>query len=164
MVEARRMIDDLLSEFAFADAGRSKAVAVSAMVGLYAAALGSAWSAWSAWYSRDAIAAFERRAVAGEFSEAHKAPARRKIESVVLGASMDRRMSQESGRILLDPTISSDEAQLLTKGELARRLRVSARTVDNWMRSRRIPFIKAGKTVRFYWADVFEKLQKFRVN
>jgi hypothetical protein len=37
--EAKKVIDDLLSEFPFADAGRSKAVAVSAMVGLFAAGL-----------------------------------------------------------------------------------------------------------------------------
>src|SRR4029453_7426562 len=37
--EAKRVIDELLSEFPFADSGRSKAVAVSAMVGLFAAGL-----------------------------------------------------------------------------------------------------------------------------
>ena len=37
--EAIERIDDLLSEFPFADAGRSKAVAIAAMVGLYAALL-----------------------------------------------------------------------------------------------------------------------------
>ena len=37
--EARQIINDLLCEFPFADAGRSKAVAVSAMVGLFAAGL-----------------------------------------------------------------------------------------------------------------------------
>ena len=37
--EAKRIIDELLCEFPFADTGRSKAVAVSAMVGLFAAGL-----------------------------------------------------------------------------------------------------------------------------
>ena len=37
--DAKRVTDELLCEFPFADAGRSKAVAVSAMVGLFAAGL-----------------------------------------------------------------------------------------------------------------------------
>jgi len=37
--EAKKVIDDLLSEFPFVDAGRSKAVAVSAMVGLFGSGL-----------------------------------------------------------------------------------------------------------------------------
>ena len=37
--EAKRVIDELLPEFPFADSGRSKAVAISAMVGLFAAGL-----------------------------------------------------------------------------------------------------------------------------
>jgi len=37
--DAKKVIDDLLSEFRFADGGRSKAVAVSAMVGLFASGL-----------------------------------------------------------------------------------------------------------------------------
>lgn len=39
LAEAKRTINELLSEFPFADSGRSKAVAVSAMVGLFAAGL-----------------------------------------------------------------------------------------------------------------------------
>jgi len=39
LTEARKVIDDLLGEFPFADDGRSKAVAISAMVGIFAAGL-----------------------------------------------------------------------------------------------------------------------------
>jgi excisionase family DNA binding protein len=53
---------------------------------------------------------------------------------------------------------------LLTKRELARRLRLSLRTIDAWMRTKHLPYIKAGKTVRFRWEDVLSKLQTFRVN
>ncbi len=53
---------------------------------------------------------------------------------------------------------------LLTKRELATRLRVSTRTVDQYMRDRRVCFVKLGKTVRFRWADVLEKLSAFRFN
>jgi excisionase family DNA binding protein len=54
--------------------------------------------------------------------------------------------------------------RLLTKKEVAARLGVSPRTVDQYMRSGRLCFLKLGKTVRFRWADVVEKLNKFRVN
>ncbi len=62
----------------------------------------------------------------------------------------------------------SDDAQandgLLTKEELAKRLRVSERTVDEHMRRGRICFLKLGKTVRFRWPDVLEKLNTYRVH
>jgi excisionase family DNA binding protein len=57
---------------------------------------------------------------------------------------------------------SSDS--LLTKKELAPHLRVGPRTVDEWMRKKRVPFLKIGKTVRFRLSDVLEKLNTFRVN
>lgn len=53
---------------------------------------------------------------------------------------------------------------LLDKPELAVKLRISKRTVDAWMKKRRLPFIKVGKTVRFCWPDVLEKLSEYRVN
>jgi excisionase family DNA binding protein len=54
--------------------------------------------------------------------------------------------------------------RLLTKKEIAKRLQVSPRTVDQYMRDGRVCFLKLGKTVRFRWADVLEKLNAFRVN
>ena len=53
---------------------------------------------------------------------------------------------------------------LLTKRELAPRLRIAVRTLDNWVAKGRIPHIKPGKTVRFRWSDVLEKLGTYRVN
>jgi hypothetical protein len=48
---------------------------------------------------------------------------------------------------------------LLTKFDISSRLRISTRSVDEWMRRGRIPYIKiGGKTVRFRWDDVLEKL------
>jgi excisionase family DNA binding protein len=58
----------------------------------------------------------------------------------------------------------SAEDALLTKKEIAPRLRVGPRTVDEWMRKGRIPFLKLGKSVRFRWSDVLEKLSEYRVN
>ena len=53
---------------------------------------------------------------------------------------------------------------LLNKWEVAVKLRIGKRTVDHWMRQGRLPFIKLGKTVRFRWPDVLEKLSAYRVN
>ena len=54
---------------------------------------------------------------------------------------------------------------LLTKFDISSRLRISTRSVDEWMRRERIPYIKiGGKTVRFRWDDVLEKLRAYRVN
>lgn len=53
-----------------------------------------------------------------------------------------------------------------TKLQVARRLNVSRRTIDNLMRQRRLPFIKlTSKIVRFPKAEVDAYLaQHFRVN
>ena len=53
---------------------------------------------------------------------------------------------------------------LLTKSELAPKLRISNRTLDLWMRNGRVPFLKVGKSVRFRLSDVLEKLSAYRVN
>jgi excisionase family DNA binding protein len=53
---------------------------------------------------------------------------------------------------------------LLNKRSLAVKLGVSKRTVDAWMKKKRLPFIKLGKTVRFRWPDVLEKLNAYRIN
>jgi excisionase family DNA binding protein len=53
---------------------------------------------------------------------------------------------------------------LLNKRSLAVKLGISKRTVDAWMRQKRLVYIKVGKTVRFRWPDVLEKLNAYRVN
>ncbi len=62
------------------------------------------------------------------------------------------------------PLATSATEKLLTKPDIADRLRVSSRTVDVYMRDKRLPFLKIGKTVRFRWSDVIEKLATHRVN
>ncbi len=53
-----------------------------------------------------------------------------------------------------------------TKSQVARRLNVSRRTIDNLMQQRRLPFIKlTSKIVRFPKAEVDAYLaQHFRIN
>ena len=54
--------------------------------------------------------------------------------------------------------------ELLTKSELAPKLKRSRRTLDAWMRQGKIPYFKLGKSVLFRWSDVVEQLAKYRVN
>jgi excisionase family DNA binding protein len=62
-------------------------------------------------------------------------------------------------------TVDGASDGLLNKRRLAVKLGISKRTVDAWMKEKRLPFIKIGKTVRFRWGDVLEKLNAaYRVN
>lgn len=73
-------------------------------------------------------------------------------------------MTNVTDPMLEKPLAALATDRLLTKRELAQRLRVSTRTVDVYMRAKRLPFLKIGKTVRFHWSDVIEKLSIHRVN
>jgi len=47
--------------------------------------------------------------------------------------------------------------------ELAKRLGISARTVEKWMRCGKLPYYKLGKIVRFKWSEVNVHLKECRV-
>jgi excisionase family DNA binding protein len=51
----------------------------------------------------------------------------------------------------------------ITKIELAEFLSVSLRTVDGYVSSRRIPYIKLGRSVRFRLADVERALKRYTI-
>jgi excisionase family DNA binding protein len=52
----------------------------------------------------------------------------------------------------------------ITKEEVAKRLKKTVRTVENWQRRGILPFIKAGRSVLFKWSDCEAHLQQnFRV-
>jgi len=63
-----------------------------------------------------------------------------------------------SNTALFDSLIEKD--RLLSYREIADRIGVSIHTVRGWVYKRQIPFLKAGKSVRFLWADVLSWLQK----
>ena len=48
---------------------------------------------------------------------------------------------------------------MLTKKELASRLKISVRTLENWQRRGVVPFVKVGKIVLFHWPDVVAHLK-----
>jgi excisionase family DNA binding protein len=69
------------------------------------------------------------------------------------------------GKIIIENTAGrASEAEsgdrLLTKAQLANRLNVSTRTLENWMQQRLIPYLKPTRTVRFIWSDVEQALRR----
>lgn len=52
--------------------------------------------------------------------------------------------------------VASDE--MLTKEELAPRMKVSVRTIEQWQHDGHLPFLKLGQVVLFYWPDVVKHL------
>ena len=60
--------------------------------------------------------------------------------------------------------IEQEPEGYITKEEVAKRLKKTVRTVENWQRRGILPFVKAGRSVLFKWADVEAHLQEhFRV-
>ena len=58
----------------------------------------------------------------------------------------------------------NEAEEYLTKEEVAKRLKKTVRTIENWQRRGILPFVKAGRSVLFNWADVKAHLQSnFRV-
>jgi excisionase family DNA binding protein len=52
----------------------------------------------------------------------------------------------------------------IDKVEVARRLGVQVRTIDNWMRQGKIVYFKIGRAVKFKWSDVDSFMRdRFRV-
>ena len=60
------------------------------------------------------------------------------------------------------PVLSKPEGHdsLLTKAQLAERLNISVRTLENWMEQRLVPYVKPTRTVRFIWPDVKQALRR----
>ena len=52
---------------------------------------------------------------------------------------------------------------MLTKKELAVRLHITVRTVDNWMKRGLLPHVKIGRCVRFRWTEVQHQLERLAV-
>jgi excisionase family DNA binding protein len=52
---------------------------------------------------------------------------------------------------------------LIDINELSRRLSVAKGTLYNWVYLRRIPFVKAGRCVRFDYQEVLETLRQYPI-
>jgi len=65
---------------------------------------------------------------------------------------------------VLVPLAAIDELALLKRPQLARAISVSPRTVDNWQRQKRIPYIKlSARCIRYHLPSVFAALQRFEI-
>jgi excisionase family DNA binding protein len=53
--------------------------------------------------------------------------------------------------------------ELIDINELSRRLSIAKGTLYNWVYLRRIPFVKAGRCVRFDYAQVLETLHQYPI-
>lgn len=62
---------------------------------------------------------------------------------------------------LLSPAspMADPRDEMITKRELAAKLKVTVRTVENWQREGYLPFIKISRVVLFFWPDVIEHLK-----
>jgi hypothetical protein len=61
-------------------------------------------------------------------------------------------------------TVAADDPALLKRRQLARAINVSARTVDNWQKQKRIPYLKlSARCVRYHLPTVLGALRKFEV-
>jgi DNA binding domain, excisionase family len=64
----------------------------------------------------------------------------------------------------VNDTLSSSDDAILTKEGAAEFLKVKPRTIDEWMRKRRIPFCKLPSgTVRFRRSQLLEFVGKFQI-
>jgi hypothetical protein len=65
---------------------------------------------------------------------------------------------------VLVPLSAADDLALLKRPQLARAINVSPRTVDNWQKQKRIPFLKlSARCVRYHLPSVLAALRKFEV-
>lgn len=61
-------------------------------------------------------------------------------------------------------TVVADDVALLKRPQLARAINVSPRTVDNWQKQKRIPFLKlSARCVRYHLPSVLHALRKFEI-
>ena len=67
-------------------------------------------------------------------------------------------------RTALPVTVRDPRASLIDINELSSRLSIAKGTLYNWVYLRRIPFIKAGRCLRFDYDAVFQTLRQITMN
>ena len=68
----------------------------------------------------------------------------------------------KSGTVVSEKADGSnpDAEGYINKVEVARRMNIKLRTVDNWMRRKFIPYYKLGHTVLFRWSEIEQHIGK----
>src|SRR5438874_981721 len=77
----------------------------------------------------------------------------------VVAADLDRRMTlieQRGG----EPGLRAEAERYVNKDDLARHLGVSSRTVENYMRRGKIPYLKLDQAIRFRVSEVDQYLKE----
>lgn len=72
-----------------------------------------------------------------------------------------KRMKTKSTKAAEEPqlTLPAADSEMLTKEELAAKLRVALRTIENWQHEGYLPFLKIANVVLFHWPTVLAHLQ-----
>ena len=84
-----------------------------------------------------------------------------KVTAAPLESTPERR---QVGAPAMPTVVSRTGDELLTKQELAARLKKTPRCIERWMRRGYLPYIKIAHTVRFRWNDVLEALERFTIH
>jgi hypothetical protein len=77
-----------------------------------------------------------------------------KIEQGLVG-SQTARWATGAGAV-----VDGGLEEFITKEEVARRLKKTTRTVENWQRRGYIPFVKVQQSVLFRWSSVVAQLER----
>jgi hypothetical protein len=65
---------------------------------------------------------------------------------------------------VLVPLSAANDLALLKRPQLAKAINVSARTLDNWQKQKRIPYLKlSARCVRYHLPSVLAALRKFEI-
>ena len=75
----------------------------------------------------------------------------------------EKKSIEHRGSVSAPGSVANDPA-LLKRRQLAKALSVSARSIDNWQRDKRIPFIKVSpRCILFDLASVLAALKRFEI-
>lgn len=72
------------------------------------------------------------------------------------------KVSQHRG-MCIEPDADLRTPNLITKRELAARLRKTPRCIEVWMRARYLPYIRIGRSVLFDWNEVVASLKRLEI-
>ena len=69
-----------------------------------------------------------------------------------------------SGTCTASKSETAPSLAFATKAQIAKGVRVSTKTIETWVRERRIPAYKVGRTIRFKLDEVEAALRAFRTD
>lgn len=79
-----------------------------------------------------------------------------------LNAMMVKVVTDEIDKVKKSLTKASKRSEYLTKKEVAKKLKISIGTLDNWIRDDKIPFHKIGRRVLFKESEIEESINQLK--